>query len=61
TVYLQTLARWSGRTTVTCSVMYSTRTLLGPEFARTIGNFADTLLLDLPSQPLAFAACAQRV
>ncbi|PUA43243.1 hypothetical protein C5U62_21645 [Pseudomonas protegens] len=61
TLFLQTLARWSGKASVTCSVMYNTRAQLEPALASTIGNQADTLLLDLPPQPLAFAACARQV
>lgn len=61
TVYLQTLARWSGKATVTCSVMYSTRPGLAKEFARHIGNFADTVLIDLPTGPRAFSAIVQHL
>ncbi|WP_458131956.1 condensation domain-containing protein [Pseudomonas sp. R3-41] len=61
TVYLQTLARWSGKATVTCSVMYSSRPGLAKEFARHIGNFADTVLIDLPNGPRAFSAIVQHL
>ncbi len=54
TAYLQTLARWSGRDSVTCSVMYNVRAALGDAVEGCLGNFSDTVLIDLPAPTLSF-------
>ena len=59
TAYLQTLARWSGMASVTCSVMYSNRATLGETVEGCLGNHADTVLIDLPVAELSFGERAR--